>query len=650
MHNGRSGGLTESFCPEMNVSSHIEPDSVVMLTWSNWHTEPRSNRYHYATRFAQKWPVLFVQPDLHGTGWTLEPTEVSNITVLHIPQLVASAQSAAIDEAMRSQGFVHPIFWLYNPHFIDYVRTAHSAWKVFHATEDYFAPEFFPAATGRSVQTALVALASIIDMVVAVSAGVLQSFRVGTGFGGESLVLQNGCDFQFWSAGADSRGETDERTVVYQGGINRRLDFDLLGDVIRALPDWRFELCGKVDPTCKRQVAALRKHNNAQVLGHLPLEEVRKRCQRGAVGILPFKQNSMISVSAPLKAFEYVAAGLPVVSVPIEALRAFPQCFAFATTPGEFVAAIRMAAKDRRNSEKQAERKIAGRAQDYTVRFAMLEARLRIPPLPAVAGAKGNLLVVKPRLDVEIAPSVAHLLRRTHHRVFTASYDDIEKNYIDLRLFDMLITLDTQSAINTEGEQWTRIGNYSGLKLLIVDSLASIVSVLLARNFRPQAIMFLGNVPPEIRNSIAMKFGQALTVEVADSVSAVQSGSEPAETANTQSILDTLISLSVRRAGGFELPAVVPAAIDLLRHQVRAITTNVARLNCLPAPWPLSEAHDASTVLQETKGCLVVGVDALKNIVGSVVPISEMSTRELVCVIAKRFLHRAKGLVAREVQ
>ena len=43
-------------------------DAIVMLTWSDWFTEPVSNRYHYATRFAKHLPVIFVQPDKEEGG------------------------------------------------------------------------------------------------------------------------------------------------------------------------------------------------------------------------------------------------------------------------------------------------------------------------------------------------------------------------------------------------------------------------------------------------------------------------------------------------------------------------------------------------------------------------------------------------------
>lgn len=56
-----------------------EFDCLVMLTWSDWHTELRSNRYHYVTRFAATGKeVVFVQPDL-----LVIPRKIINVWAIH---------------------------------------------------------------------------------------------------------------------------------------------------------------------------------------------------------------------------------------------------------------------------------------------------------------------------------------------------------------------------------------------------------------------------------------------------------------------------------------------------------------------------------------------------------------------------------------
>ena len=75
-------------------------DAVVMLTFSKWHTEMRSNRYHYATRFARHLPVIFVQPDLEEPGFRYEPTEVRGMSLLHLYSRYGWKQNGLLNAAL----------------------------------------------------------------------------------------------------------------------------------------------------------------------------------------------------------------------------------------------------------------------------------------------------------------------------------------------------------------------------------------------------------------------------------------------------------------------------------------------------------------------------------------------------------------------
>ena len=78
-------------------------DAVVMLAWADWKTEPRSNRYHFATRFAGELPVLFLQPDAHRRRGTirLESTEVDRVEIVHTSYLVDESEVQALLEMLR---------------------------------------------------------------------------------------------------------------------------------------------------------------------------------------------------------------------------------------------------------------------------------------------------------------------------------------------------------------------------------------------------------------------------------------------------------------------------------------------------------------------------------------------------------------------
>ena len=79
----------------------------------------------------------------------------------------------------------------------------------------------------------------------------------------------------------------------------------------------------------------------------------------------------------PLKAFEYAACGLPVVTVPIDSIAHLPEVFRVARSAAQFAQAIVEEGATRDDPARRAARLAAAQAQDYDRRFAELRECLR---------------------------------------------------------------------------------------------------------------------------------------------------------------------------------------------------------------------------------------------------------------------------------
>jgi glycosyltransferase involved in cell wall biosynthesis len=350
-------------------------DSVVMLTLSNWTTESRSNRYHYASRFAKHVPVLFVQPDAEAS--LEEPTEISGLNIVHVGAKYDDGQLAPVRRLLERRGLSNPLLWIYNPNYIGLEENFGDAIRVYHATEDYFTDWGPHQVRSRLVRSQvltfrrrLVLFLQKVDLVVSVTHGVGHRLRSFARYHGPLLVLENGCDFSFWQA--EAHPPTDRGAVrdvaIYQGGINHRLDVPLLLHVMTALPAWEFRFCGPVG-TGFGGMEALRQKPNFRYLGNLRPEVLRAALYAATVGLIPYVQDRYITrQSLPLKAFEYAACGLPVVSVPIASL-ARHQIFAFASTAEEFAASIARVGATRFEPRAIETRTKAARLQSYDHRF-----------------------------------------------------------------------------------------------------------------------------------------------------------------------------------------------------------------------------------------------------------------------------------------
>lgn len=358
-------------------------DAVIMLTWSDWHTEARSNRYHYASRFAREVPVLFVQPwSRPGTPLRVEPTEIARVDIVHCSSELRAREVLQFRRLLNNRRVRSPLLWIYNSlHYEALIAAMPQALRVLHATEDFFTPsvgwELDQEATAQSVKKQL----SSMDLVIAVSEGVLASFRAKGGYAGRALVVENGCDAAFLLSAVDKQPRehvTQQRTqlAVFQGGINKRLDYTLLIELVRLLPDWEFRFCGS-DVHAGEEWRSLLAHTNVQYLGVLGPADVANVLCSATVGLIPFVQDEWISNSFPLKALEYVACGLPVVSVPIAALRRFSSDIYFARTAADFLTAMRSAAKTRLDSASLLRRRQLAEENSYDRRFASVVDALR---------------------------------------------------------------------------------------------------------------------------------------------------------------------------------------------------------------------------------------------------------------------------------
>lgn len=353
-------------------------DAVVMLTWSNWRSEPRSNRYHYATRFAKLTSVYFVQPDRLDSQIVFEGTECHNITLVHVPQAYNAQTAELLCAALNRRGVRRPLAWVYNVYFGFALRRLSPILTIFHATEDYVSPVDTLRAAAVDISESVQNFLESVDMIVAVSEGVAQSYREHSGFTKQILVLPNGCDFSFWeetSAASYAPPVNGAKVALFQGGINRRLDFMLLSAVTQLLPDWQFWFCGRANDG-GAEWESLRRKDNVRYFGEVSAEGIADLSRQAMVGLIPFKQDALMQRSLPLKAYEYVACGLPVVTIPIDALAEHPSLFSVASDPAAFAAAIADVAPSRTDAAALANRLAAARASSYDQRFEELRSAI----------------------------------------------------------------------------------------------------------------------------------------------------------------------------------------------------------------------------------------------------------------------------------
>jgi len=134
-------------------------------------------------------------------------------------------------------------------------------------------------------------------------------------------------------------------------------------------PEWHVVVIGR--PSTSIDVTGLLPEPNIHYLGPKPFEQLPAYSRHFAVGLIPFQINPITVHCNPLKALEYMAAGLPVVSTDIPELRRYAGDVLVARSHEEFIALCERALADGSSAERDRRSK-AAEAHSWESRVAWI--------------------------------------------------------------------------------------------------------------------------------------------------------------------------------------------------------------------------------------------------------------------------------------
>lgn len=118
--------------------------------------------------------------------------------------------------------------------------------------------------------------------------------------------------------------EDDGTIIGYRGAVAQWFDFDLLRAVAAAEPRWQFVLVGPVDGRVADRVEEASALANVEFVGERNSDAMPAYAQAFDVEAVWFVVDELTRGVTPLKVFEALAAGTPVVSTPLPACETIP--------------------------------------------------------------------------------------------------------------------------------------------------------------------------------------------------------------------------------------------------------------------------------------------------------------------------------------
>jgi GT2 family glycosyltransferase/glycosyltransferase involved in cell wall biosynthesis len=177
-------------------------------------------------------------------------------------------------------------------------------------------------------------------------------------------VVRNACDYKHFASDEGRAKNTAGRAsggapiIGFYGAIAEWFDADLVADLAEIRPEWRFELIGG---TQTGDVSRLEKLPNVALLGEKPYAELPRLTAAWDCFLIPFRRIPLTEATNPVKAYEMLAAGKPVVAVDLPELRPMARegLLTIADDAKGFSAAVERALADDSNEKRERRRAFA---------------------------------------------------------------------------------------------------------------------------------------------------------------------------------------------------------------------------------------------------------------------------------------------------
>lgn len=250
-----------------------------------------------------------------------------------------------------------PLLWLtYPPHYEIIDQYPHSA-VIFDAVDE-------PTEEFSHWKEAAAQVIAASDLVFASSQKIIDYY---SSYGKPIHLIPNGADFPHFAKLAAPVEPYDIKRIphpriCYSGALARWIDWELVEEVANHRPDYSFVMVG---PALGKQ--KFPRAPNLYYLGLKPYKLVPSYLHYSDVLIIPFRVSSMTQACNPIKLWEYLATGKPIVSTNLPEVSNIKEVN-IAQTPDEFSSSLEAALRSGNNRLAKTKRIEVARQNDWSQR------------------------------------------------------------------------------------------------------------------------------------------------------------------------------------------------------------------------------------------------------------------------------------------
>lgn len=294
--------------------------------------------HHLAQALAKRWNVLFVNGPM-GPGVKERETRDKNVIIAPNGKLTVYSPLSTRSSINRFRGlgrflkpisdsilaryvknnFPDPILWCTRPEDIKWLGLLGEKLICYDCLDDYAAFDDIGEAKRKKLLEMEEELSSKADVVFATAQNLYDRMQA---LNSNTYLLKNGADFDHFKRASEELEIPAElqnipRPIVgYIGVVAYWLDYKLIEYLAEQNPDISFVFIGPISVDLSR----FDKYGNIFFLSKKEYEELPFYLSCFDVCLIPFQINQVTKSTDPIKAYEYLSAGKPVISTALPEL------------------------------------------------------------------------------------------------------------------------------------------------------------------------------------------------------------------------------------------------------------------------------------------------------------------------------------------
>ena len=273
---------------------------------------------------------FFISPRLVTPRlWVVSPLVLPGIRSRFLTLINRFLLSLTLLYVYLRLGFNCDVLWTYSPATTSYLNPRRFKHSLYHCVDDIGAQPKMPTLALDRLEFRT---AANVEHVVVTTVALQKKLQ---GLCSSLHLMPNVVDYEHFAESSKASLQHAKKLmqdipkpiIGFVGAISSyKIDFNLLADVADARPDCSFVMIGAIgEGDSDTDVSELQLRNNIFFLGPQSYQNIPACMAFFDVAILPSRLNTYTEAMFPMKFFEYFAAGLPVVAVPIPSLSPYRQ-------------------------------------------------------------------------------------------------------------------------------------------------------------------------------------------------------------------------------------------------------------------------------------------------------------------------------------